>query len=392
MKLIHILGDSKWGGGTAVVFALAQLARDLGWQADLLTTDPQTAGHARASGFGVVDLDVIRRRIRPLTDLAGLAQLTAFLRRSGYGIVHTHTTKAGFVGRLAARFAGIPGIVHTVHGFAFHEQSPRLQILGHRLLEIGGALCCHRLVTVSRFHRRWAIDLRIAAAHRVTAIPNGIPDLVCSTPRDAVRNALGVDPGQFVVLNHGRLAPQKGLEDLLAAVPLLASSDRRRLLVLLAGDGPLRVPLAALARSLGIAGHVRFLGFRSDVAGLLGAADAVVLPSHREGLSISLLEAMAAGRPIAAASIGSMREATGDGASALLFPPGDRNAIAGAIHRLMAEPSLASALAARAREAYLERYTLDRMIAGYRSLYLELAQPSTLSARGVAAQAGRFAG
>lgn len=379
MRVLHIVGDSAFGGGSIVIVQLAGLARQLGWNVDVLCTNRRFQEELRRAGAGIVELDVIWRDIRPIRDLLGLWRLFRFLKRNPYDLVHTHTSKAGFVGRLAARLAGIPAICHTVHGFAFHEASPRSQVRFYAFLERLAAGCCHRIFIVSEFHRQWALRLGIGDERKLVAISNGIPPerVHAESPRDQVRHSLGAEPDDVVLLTIGRLAPQKGVEDLLEAVPMVIGGlPGRRVHLWLPGDGPLRGWLEQLAQNLGIGDRVRFPGFRADVGSLLAASDIVVLPSLREGLSIALLEAMAAGKPIVATTIGSNREVTGEGEAALLVPPGAADALARSIAKLIADPALACWLAGKAREIYLARYTEQAMSKSYEIEYRALAGES----------------
>jgi glycosyltransferase involved in cell wall biosynthesis/ribosomal protein S18 acetylase RimI-like enzyme len=373
VRVLHIVGESRYGGVATIIFGLARVARAESWQVDILTTDSVFQQAVKQHGFGLVDLDVIRRAIRPLWDLRGLVRLIKFLRRGDYDIVHTHTSKGGFVGRLAARLAGVPSIVHTMHGFAIHEGSPALGRLIYSRLERLASRWCDRIVSVSEFHRDWAIRLGICDPRHIVAIPNGITE-PCRNPAvesAQLRRSLGILPGDLFILSAARLASDKGLDDLIRAAAMLppGSSPLR---FAIAGDGPSRVALECLARSLGVIGRVTFLGFRHDVADLLAACDMVVLPSLREGLSIALLEAMAAGKPIVATSIGSQREVASHGEIACLVPPGDAQSLCQGILGLAQDPERMTRLGANARAVYRDHYTEAGMLASYKQMYLGL--------------------
>ena len=223
MRLLHIVGESRFGGAARIILRLGQIAQAEGWQVDILTTDPLFQEAVRQHGLGLVNLDVIRREIRPVWDLGGLSRLHRFLRREPYQIIHTHTSKGGFVGRLAARMAGVPVIVHTAHGFAIHENSPLVSRLLYSTLERLASRWCDRIVSVSEFHRTWAIELGMCTPERIIAIPNGTAEAARThrTGRAILRRQMGAEYGEFVVLSMARLAADKGLEYLLEAAARL---------------------------------------------------------------------------------------------------------------------------------------------------------------------------
>jgi glycosyltransferase involved in cell wall biosynthesis len=373
VRLLHIVGESRFGGIAKIILPLGKITQAAGWQVDVLTTDPVVQQAVKQHGLGLVNLDVIRREIRPVWDLRGLVRLTRFLRSEPYQIVHTHTSKAGFVGRLAARLAGVPVIVHTAHGFAFHEDSPVSVRLFYSALERLASRWCDRIVTVSEFHRTWAIELGICSPRRIMAIPNGIAEVVRNREVGLaeVRREMGARSGDLVILSMARLAPDKGLEYLIEAATILPRTGRR-IRIVIAGDGPERDRLEQLAGRLGVTDRVVFLGFREDVGDLLAASDLIVLPSLREGLSIALLEAMAAGKPIVASSIGSQREVASRADMARLVRPADALALSEAIVGLAGDEALMARLGASARAVYESRYTENRMLQSYRQLYFEL--------------------
>ena len=378
MRLLHVIGDSEFGGGARIVLRLAAAAREWGWDVAVLSTNPRMLRELSAAGIESVALDCIRREIRPLHDTVGLLRLARYLRRERYDLVHTHTSKAGFVGRLAASLAGAPRIVHTVHGFAFHEGSRPAALRFYAALERFAARRCHRIVTVSEFHRRWALELGIGRADRVVCIPNGIPEPPPDGggDRERIRAELGLAPDDAVLVSAGRLAAGKGLEDLLAAAVLLRERGRGAIRLLLPGAGPFAEALRGRIRALDLVGQVVLPGFREDIPALLRAADLAVLPSLREGLSIALLEAMACGLPIVASAIGSNVEVTRGGEAAVLVPVEAPEAIATAVAELLDDAGRRRALGERAREIFRTGYRESVMLERYRRLYAELLPDS----------------
>lgn len=330
-SVLHVLGGSAYGGGSKVVLDLAAAAVRSGARVDILTTSEQLALEATSVGVGIVDEDLIRRSIHPLRDFMDLLRLVRLIRSGGYSIVHTHTSKAGVLGRLAASIAGTPFVVHTVHGFAFHERSPRWQQAAVIALERIASWFCDMVVTVSMHHYQVALGKRIVPSRKLIAIPNGIAEsyAVTSEQVSTARESL-LRGGDVAVLSHGRLAPQKGLSYLLQGVARLAEAGALPAGVQfsIAGDGPLHAELEAQCRDLGLSDRVQFLGFRNDINQLIAAADLVVLPSLWEGLSIAVMEAMAQGALVAASDIPSNRELISHGRNGLLFEPADVVALA----------------------------------------------------------------
>jgi glycosyltransferase involved in cell wall biosynthesis len=205
------------------------------------------------------------------------------------------------------------------------------------------------------------------------AIPNGIAEVVRNREvgLTEVRREMGARHGDLVILSMARLAPDKGLEYLIEAATVLPATGRP-IRIVIAGDGPERDRLEQLAGRLGVTDRVVFLGFRQDVGALLAATDLVVLPSLREGLSIALLEAMAAGKPIIATSIGSQREVASRADMARLVRPADALALSQAIVSLAGDEALMASLGANARALYQSRYTENRMLQSYKRLYFDL--------------------
>jgi glycosyltransferase involved in cell wall biosynthesis len=358
VRVLQVIGGSKFGGAVWVVLSYAEALQEHGCRVTVLTTVEPVADVFRGAGCEILPVPEIRREINPPRDLAALTQLTRICRRRRFDVVHTHTSKGGFVGRAAARLARTPVVLHTAHGFAFHEGSSRAATAVYTRLERLAGRWSDRVITVSAFHRLWAIEQRLAPPERIVAVRNGISPsrLVVDQERDAVRRELGVGAGDLLLVSVGRLAAQKGLGTLLRALPALRERGLS-LRVALVGDGPLRGELEGYVAEAGLGDMVTFLGFRTDVGDLVNASDAIVAPSLWEGLSISVLEAMAFGKPIVATDIGSNRELLEDGVSGLLVPPEQPSRLAEAIAALADDRILAGRLGAAAKERFERDFT-----------------------------------
>ena len=372
MKICHIVGDSAFGGGSKIVLQLSERAILEGHSVSVVATNEEFVCCLQAIGANAINLDCIRREIRPLDDLRGLFRLAECLRKNQFDLVQTHTSKAGVIGRVAAKLARVPSIVHTVHGFAFHEYSSKFVIFLVSSIERFAATMSNRIVTVSNCHREWALTLKIASPEKIVAIPNGIDPL--SVPaefdREAFRRSLGVGDTEMLVVSIGRLSSQKGFSYLLDAVAALPAHEPTCKFIIV-GEGPMRRELEDSIARHELHDRLTLLGFRRDIAEFYAAADLIVQPSFREGLSISLLEAMAAGCPIITTSIKSNVEVIGNSEAAVLVPAMDSEALSQAIGQLLDDCPARDRMARTALSCFENDYTSSRMLDRYMELYRE---------------------
>lgn len=313
----------------------------------------------------------MRREPDPASDLVALLRLIHVARQ--YDIVHTHSSKAGFLGRLAARLAGVPATLYTPNAFAFLAPGRAARLF--YALERFAACFTDGLVACSPSEARAAACL--LPQERIHVIPNAV-DLSRFAPVDrASRTAL-------VVGMVARLASQKAPEVFVRAAAHVCRS-RSDVQFWLIGDGELRAPLEALARQLGVAPAVQFLGHRRDVPALLHALDLFVLTSRYEGLPFSVLEAMACGLPVIATRAPGTVDVVEDGVTGLLTALDAPEETSEAILALLAAPQRARALGEAGRRRAEERFSLPAMLKAHAALYQELVLRAS-SARSVMAR------
>ncbi|MCX7766383.1 MAG: glycosyltransferase family 4 protein [Candidatus Sumerlaeia bacterium] len=310
-------------------------------------------------------------------------KLFSFIRQHRFQIVHTHTPVASLIGRITARLAGVPIILYTAHGFYFHERMSPTARQFHIWLEKIAALFCDFIFTQSEEDRQTAIKLNICKEHKIAWIGNGIdlhrfnPANIKREDKENLLKELGLEQAQFIVGIIGRLVREKGfMEFFTAASQILKRYPKTYFLVI--GDALVSDYDASKAEihrhieQLGIKDHVRFTGFRSDIPQLLSLMNVYTLPSYREGMPRSIIEAMAMAKPVVATNIRGCREEIVDGKTGFLVPVGDATALAEAILRLLENPELAEEIGKRGRdraiELYDEQLVLQRQLEVYKKL------------------------
>lgn len=388
IKVAHVITRLSLGGAqeNTLLTALGLMRR--GYDVDLVvgTNDvgegplPFPPG---APAPRVIPVPELVRRVSPARDAAALRALARVLREGAYPIVHTHMTKAGVLGRLAARMAGTPVVVHTLHGPPFHANQPwavRRAVIGlERLL----ARRTDHVITVSRRLAEEAVAAGILPRERVSTIYSGM-ELEWFTEgggdRDAVRAALGIPADAPVAGTVARLAPLKGHALLLDAIPRVvrAVPDARFLLV---GGGPLRQALEARVRAMGMQAHVVLAGEvpRERVPAMVAAMDVLVHTSLREGLARVLPQALAAGRPCVALELDGAPEVVVPGETGWLVRPGDAAGLADAVAAALADPEARRRMGEAGRRLVVPRWRTETMVAEIAALYERLLREKKVS-------------
>jgi glycosyltransferase involved in cell wall biosynthesis len=328
---------------------------------------------ALARRVDLVTLDGLGRAIRPLDDLRALWALFRLLRRFRPQVVHTHTAKAGVLGRVAAALARVPVVVHTYHGHVLHGYFGRLANRAIRLLERALGGLSSALVTVSESVQQDLVALRVARADRIRVVPLGLEltPFAGELARGALRSEAGFDPRAPLVGMVGRLAPVKDVPTFLQAARVLLDS-RPDVRFSLVGDGDERAALESQARALGLGGALHFHGWRRDLPAVYGDLDVVVNSSRNEGTPVALIEALAAARPVVATAVGGTPDLLAGGAHGTLVAPGDPAALARAIAAALNDPAAAQARARQGRAHVLEHHAVARLVRDMDSLYREL--------------------
>ncbi len=377
MTVLHLITRVTLGG-TASDIIDSVLATSRGGYPTILATgvdegEMSMVEEARARGCRVEVIPELQRDVSPVKDLVALWRIVRLLRRERVMLLHTHTSKAGFLGRLAARLARTPIVVHTPHGHVFYGYYGRALTALFVLLERIAAPLADRIIVLTEQEMEEHLERRIGRRNQFVVIPSGVnlPALRAQAPpREEARRRLGVSADCQLLIGVGRLVPIKGFDVLVRALPAIVKEAPAARLCLV-GDGPDRPPLEAEARALGVADRVMLAGAHGQVAPFLAAADLLVAPSRNEGLGKSLVEAMALGLPVVATRVGGIPAVVADGETGSLVPPDDPPALARAVGALLKDPELRRR-AGEAGRRRAEQFSLAAMESRLLGLYGEL--------------------
>ncbi len=378
-RIAHIITRLSQGGAQENTFHTVRLADRSRFDVDLISgpvdgSEGSIEGVVGAAGIAIIREPHLVRAPVPHLDWLALRGLTRKLKEGRYDLVHTHTSKAGFLGRLAAERAGIRHVVHTPHGNVFHGyfNSPVTRL--YVWMERHAARRTSRIIELTEGGIKEHLAEGIGQRDQYRVVFSGIdtaPYEAAIARRQETRAALGIADDQVLIGGLGRLEPVKGFNHFIEMARQLHEKDPS-LKFMIAGDGAQAEQLKASASDLPIA----FLGRRNDVPELMAAFDVLVVPSINEGMGRVILEAGAAGVPIVASRVGGIPDIVDDGETGLLVAPRAPDELACAVLALVHSPERRCLMGAAARAKVVPHYSLQHMVQRIEAIYEELLNES----------------
>jgi len=338
---------------------------------------------AAQKGIEPLIIPELGRELSPLGDLRTTLKLVRMLRDHQPLIVETHTAKAGAVGRLAARLAGVPLIIHVFHGHVFHSYFGPTKTKVFINTERALARITDRIITISPAQRRDIVDVyRIAPPERVLTVPLGLDlepfQAAKQNCRGRFRTNLGIPADSLLVGFVGRLTAVKN-PSLFVDVARHVVQQYPQARFVFVGDGELRPALEEQVEAMGLAQHVIFAGWQMDMPAVYADVDLLALTSLNEGTPVTVIEALASGTPVVATAVGGVPDVVINQKTGMLVPPGDAPEMARAILELLHAPEQAEALARAGQADVLERFDLTRLAGDMESLYLGLLKDKDIN-------------
>jgi glycosyltransferase involved in cell wall biosynthesis len=383
IRVLRVIARLNVGGPALHVAYLSAGLQERGYETTLVAGElargeESMAAVAEGRGVEVLAVSELHREVSPVRDLVAAFRLAGLIRKLRPHVVHTHTAKAGAVGRVAVLLSGArprPIVVHTFHGHVLRGYFGPLQESGFRLLERLLARGTDALVAVSPQVRDDLVGLGVAPPERFVVVRLGIEleERVGGDgdARARARRLLGVPDDRFLVGWMGRMTAVKRTDDVLLAFKELRDRGVDAGLCLV-GDGPDRDGLEERAYELGIARHLFSLGYQDAVADWYAAFDVLILPSANEGTPVSVIEALAARRPVVATDVGGVSDVVRDGVDGFLVEAGDTSALAERLATLAGDEALRTRMGDAGRERVLRRYAVARLVDDVDRLYRSL--------------------
>ena len=387
IKVVHIITRFDQGGSAENTFLTIRgldrdrydvtLVRGLSLESNMNGAEQKVVDERLAElsrcGVKVVTVPELVRRVDPLRDIKALVSIVGIIRQERPIIVHTHTSKAGLLGRLAAFLCRVPVIIHTPHGHVFWGYFTSWKTRFFIFLERVFALLTDRIITLTNQEKKDHIDVRIGREDQFRTIHSGVELKKFSesgVDSRSVRETLGIPNDALVVGTVGRLIPIKGSNFLLEAAGEVIKEKPETVFVFL-GEGELQKLMEERALQLGIRDQIKFLGWRPDVASIMSTYDVFAFPSLNEGMGKALVEAMAMGKPVVASNVSGIRDLVVNGENGFLVPPAQPELLAKRITYLLQNPQVRQAFGAAGKKM-AGGYNAESMVEEIDQLYLSL--------------------
>ncbi len=380
IRVLHIITRLVVGGAQENTLWTVRLLDKDRYETLLATgpSDDEPEGsldaEAVAARIPIFKIKELVRNPNPVKDIIATWKLFRLMKETKFDIIHTHCSKAGILGRIAAKLSGAPIIVHTPHGHVFYGYFSTMISWAFVVTErIVGAFT-DKIITLTERGKEEHIHYRIGGPEKFVAIPSGI-DLrdyqVCAADTAQKRRELRLSGDDLLVGTIARLSDIKGHRYLLEAVPAIRAKVPKAKF-LLVGDGPLKNELVRMCYDLDIIDSVLFLGIRKDIPALVSVMDLFVLPSLNEGMGKVFLQVQAMGKAVIAADVGGVREIVRDGENGLLVPPKDAGAIAAACIELLTDGEKRREMGEKGKAQVDGRFSVETMVEKIETLYEEL--------------------
>jgi glycosyltransferase involved in cell wall biosynthesis/folate-dependent phosphoribosylglycinamide formyltransferase PurN len=379
-RVLHVITRMIRGGAQENTLATVRGLSEKGYKVTLATgptwgNEGELISETLQEEMEVIVIPELTREIEPWKDLIAFGKLISLLSKERYDIVHTHTSKGGFLGRLAARLAKVPVTIHTPHGHVFHSYFSRPIEALFLFLERQSARLSSRLVALTEAEREEHLKLGVGRPDQWMTIPSGVnenrfSDIPANRKRE-LRSLLGIPSEKTIVGFIGRLASVKGAHHLLEAIPKIRESAPETHF-LFVGDGEERLVLEKRVNELGLAEALTFTGYQEDISEFLALVDILVVPSLNEGMGRVIAEGGLAGKPVIASNVGGIPDLVKNNETGILVSPRSPSEIAQAVIRLVRDPELGRELGANLRRRVQEGFTERQMVEKIHSLYQQL--------------------
>jgi glycosyltransferase involved in cell wall biosynthesis len=374
IKVCYIITKLELGGAQKVALHVAKNIDKNIFDSFIIAGEGGILDHEAVKEARLYHIKDLVREVSPLRDLKALFKIYSILKKEKPNIVHTHSSKAGITGRIAAKLAGVKVIVHTIHGYGFNETQKWFVKKFYVFLEKFCALLSDKLIVVTKEDIKKGQHYKIAKGNKFILIRAGIDTVLYKNfvLQPNFKKTLGIDNNLRVITTIGPFKPQKNIKDFIKTASLI-TSRLKNVIFLIVGDGEQRKELEVLRDSLNLKNKIFMLGWRTDIAEILKASDIFVLTSLWEGLPCTIVEAMCCSKPVVANAVDGVKEIVVNGETGFLIEPNNYAKTAEKIMYLLNDETALKNISAKACASIDQEYDINHNLKQHEKLYLKLS-------------------